>query len=136
MTKMYGSMRGDELLQLVSEIEQQIESDPTQANNFAVVPKDTLVALVQDLKDAMNRRFFYELGKTFRLMENQQSAKTMVPPRYEADFEMGVRERQLAEVSEEKCNACRFKVAAVRTLRGRVFVTSRQNKEKIRENDS
>ena len=129
MTRMFGPMQGDDLMELARQLEVEIAGNPTAAQSQVMIPKGTLVALVNDLRDGMNRRFFYELGRSLQLEENREAAKEKVPAKYHGDFDLGVQERKQLNLNEERCDECSFKATALRTMRGRVHFVRRVNKE-------
>lgn len=129
MTRMFGPMQGDDLMKLARQLETEIAGNPVAAQGQVIIPKGTLVALVNDLRDGINRRFFYELGRSLQLEENREAAKEKVPAKYHGDFELGVQDRKQLNFSEEHCNDCTFKSTALRTMRGRVHFVRHINKE-------
>lgn len=129
MTKMYGSITGADLMQMVHEAEADIAKNPDAADKFAMLRKGTLVAVVNDLKDCLNRKFFFELGRSLQLDESRGQAINNVPERYLADFNDGVGEREkIKNFATEQCNTCEYKVTSVDTMQGRVYIASDKNK--------
>lgn len=129
MTKMYGSITGADLMQMVHEAESDIAKNPNAAEKFVMLSKGTLVAVVNDLKDCLNRKFFFELGRSLQLDESRGQAISNVPERYLADFNDGLFERdKIKNLESARCNSCHYKVTAVETMRGKVYIASEQNK--------
>lgn len=129
MTKMYGSMAGVDLIHLAQSAEQDIVNNPDSADKFVMLPKGTLVALVNELKDCLNRKFFFELGRSLQLDESRGQVVANVPPKYLDEFNDGVGEREkIKNFATEQCNTCEYKVTSVDTMQGRVYIASDKNK--------
>ena len=134
MTKMYGEMSGEEVMNLFHKLSAEVEAAEAAGNHrhaMLMIPKTTFVALVSEYKDCLNRKFFFELGRSMQLQENQESVAKTVPEKYRADFEDGVQQRKVVEqLMDDKCNTCEMikRFVSVRGVRGKVFIGKKEVK--------
>ncbi len=122
MTKMFGPMTADELISKIKKLEDQLASNPGQSTDLVCIAKGALVALFTEYRDILNKKFFYELGKTLKLDENRKQALDKVPEKYRQDFEEGANERKELIMHQEKCETCAVKIKTIHTPRGRIYM--------------
>ena len=140
MTKMYGEISGEEVMNLFHKISEEIDANRKAGNHQhgdVMIPKTTFVAIIGEYKDCLNRKFFFELGRSMQLQENQESIRKMVPEKYRQDFEDGIHERKVVEqLMDNKCNTCEKvkRFVSVRGLRGKVFID--RNKKEVKSESS
>ena len=134
MTKMYGEMSGEELMNLFHKSSAElaeVEAVGNHRTSMLMIPKSTFVALVAEYKDCLNRKFFFELGRSVQLQETRDDVGKTVPEKYKADFEDGVQQRLVAEqLMVDKCNSCEKikRFVSVRSIRGKVFIGQKEVK--------
>ncbi len=134
MTKMYGEMSGEDVMSLFHKIGTEIAEAEAAGNHrhaMLMIPKTTFVALVAEYKDCLNRKFFFELGRSVQLQENRDAVIKTVPEKYRADFEDGIHQRLVVEqMMTEKCNSCEKikRFVSVRGIRGKVFIGQKEVK--------
>lgn len=136
MTKMFGEMTGEEVMNLFHKVSKEVSEAEAAGNHrsaMLMIPKSTFVALVGEFKDCLNRKFFFELGRSLQLEENQDSVGKTVPQKYRADYEDGVHQRQVVQqLMDDKCKSCEknTRFVSLNSVRGKVFIGREQEKEK------
>ena len=134
MTKMYSEMSGEEVMNLFHKSSIELTEAEAAGNHrqaMLMIPKSTFVALVAEYKDCLNRKFFFELGRSVQLQETRDNVSKTVPEKYKADFEDGVQQRLVAEqLMVDKCNSCEKikRFVSVRGIRGKVFIGQKEVK--------
>lgn len=130
MTKMYGEMTGDEVMSLFNKMRKDLEANHDHRKEMVMIPKSTFVAIVSEYKDCLNRKFFFELGRSLQLEENQDSIRKSVPAKYIADFQDGVKQRAaVQQLMAAQCANCTKRFVSVRGVRGRVFIGAEKAKQ-------
>lgn len=134
MTKMYGEMSGEEVMNLFHKISNEVAEAHKAGHTrhgMVMLPKTTFVSLVNEYKDCLNRKFFFELGRAVQLQENRDTVGKTVPDKYRPDFEDGIQQRVVVEqMMTEKCNSCEKikRFVSVRGIRGKVFIGKQEVK--------
>ena len=124
--KMLGSMTSSAIRDMIAGIEHQMGSDCRPRDMPVSIPRDTLVALFHEYQEAMTCHFYYELGRSIRLDENQLAVQERVPSKYMAHFNLGTKDREAIEAAENKCTNCN-KIG--RKLRGRLTPRHKETNE-------
>lgn len=129
MTKMLGSMTAGDVHDLVRTWEHELSTGA--GNDMVMLPKDTMVALFAEMKDLINKKMFFELGRTIQLDETRDTALSKIPSKYTREFEDGVRVKKVEEELLTKCDSCVYKIRnghlarSVKTTRGNVYFAAR-----------
>lgn len=134
MSKTFGTMTSDEVLKHYDELQHQIDENDAEGSKLMMIPKCVFVALVSEIKDLANRRFFFELGRTIRLSENQEATLKNVPEKYKREFLDGVGVARTLENADDRCLRC-YKAKTINTARGKVYV-AKLLEQKNNENSS
>ena len=124
MTKMFGEMTGADVMDMYHKFDEELKSSHNDTRtSMVMVPKSTFVAIVSELKDCLNRKFFFELGRSLQLEENQESVLKTIPPKYQADYQDGIQQREsIKQLMADQCNSCTKRFISVKGLRGKVFI--------------
>ena len=117
--KMFGSIMATTLKQLVNGIEKQMKDDHRPRDLPVEIPRDVLVALYHEYTEALQRHFYYELGRSVRLTENRNHVRDRVPAIYLDHFDLGVKDQDAIHNTEEKCLHC-AKASQPLVYRGRL----------------
>lgn len=133
--KMYGMMTADELFKFVSQCKKEVSENPSCGDHNVLIPRTTLIDVVDDLKDCLNRHIFYELGKIC-LSQDLESVLSQIPNQYQNDFNQGVIEANELRKLHERCLTCEYKITPVETPRGRIFIGKQMSKVESKKEKS